>query len=131
MRLTKFTLLLAAIMVAVACSQNAKKSSGIPSISAAQVKQMIEKGQKPFLLDVRTEEEYNGPMGHIQGSILIPLQELESRYKELEAQKDREIVIYCRSGNRSMVAARMLQAKGFKVVNMNGGMFAWNDLNKK
>ncbi len=128
MRLTKFALLLTAVMVAVACSQESKKSSGIRSISAAQVKQMIEKGEKPFLLDVRTEEEYNGPMGYINGSVLIPLQELENRYKELEPQKMQEIVIYCRSGNRSMVAARILQAKGFRVVNMLGGMRVWNEL---
>ncbi len=128
MRLTRFVILLTAIMVTVACSQEDKKSSGIQSISAAQVKQMVEKGEKPFLLDVRTKEEYTGPMGHIEGAVLIPVQELESRYKELEAQKGQKIVIYCRSGNRSMVAARILQAKGFKVINMLGGMRAWNEL---
>lgn len=128
MRSIKFTLLFTALMVAMACSQETKNNSAIQSLSAARVKQMIEKGEKPFLLDVRTEEEYNGPMGHIEGAVLIPVQDLENRYNELENQKGQTIIIYCRSGNRSMIAARILQAKGFKVINMLGGMRAWNSL---
>jgi len=127
-KVSKITLLLSIILFSAACSQEMKKTSAIENITAAQVKQMIKAGQKPFLLDVRTPGEYDGPMGHIKGSVLIPLQELSKRYTELEAHKNKKIIVYCHSGNRSQVAAQILQAKGFNVINMLGGMQAWNEL---
>lgn len=92
---------------------------------------MIDAGKKPFLLDVRTQEEYDGALGHIAGSVLIPLQQLEARVDELKDQKDNEIIVYCRSGNRSRVASAFLIQQGFKPINMLGGMKAWNKLQDK
>ncbi len=77
-----------------------------------------------ILLDVRTAGENR--QGDIPGSINISLHELSSRLAELEAYRHREIVVYCATGNRSVIATHFLQKNGFNAVNMRGGMMAWN-----
>lgn len=79
------------------------------------------------LLDVRTPEEHAA--GHITNSILIPVQELERRTAELLPYKGKTIIAYCRSGNRSGVAAEMLGKSGYTVLNMEGGMIRWKNQN--
>lgn len=74
-----------------------------------------------FLLDVREDWEYTA--GHIPGTTLIPLGQLQSRLSELPA--DKTIVAVCRSGNRSGQATQLLKQNGFTVHNMQGGMNAW------
>lgn len=105
-----------------------EKTPQYENITAQQVYEKLQKGEKVLLLDVRTEEEYKGPLGHIDGSLLMPLHTIDQRYKELLPYKDREIIVYCRSGNRSQVASDFLTQKGLKVKNMLGGMKAWNRL---
>lgn len=84
--------------------------------------------QAPLLLDVREPEEFNGELGHIPGSFLIPLKELGARAGELEAHKDRPIIAICRAGVRSTTAAAILTGLGFqRVSNLKGGMLDWND----
>ena len=107
------------------------QNASFKNITAQQVYEKIQKGEKLILVDVRTHEEFNGPLGHIEGARLIPLDSLAERYGELLPVKDREIIIYCRSGNRSRMASAFLAEKGLKVENMLGGMKAWNDLNKQ
>jgi rhodanese-related sulfurtransferase len=80
-----------------------------------------------LLLDVRTPEEFTS--GHIGNSLLIPVQELEKRISELEPYRDRTIIAYCRSGNRSGVAAALLGKHGYKAVNMEGGILQWKKEN--
>ncbi|MFX0179858.1 MAG: rhodanese-like domain-containing protein, partial [Candidatus Hodarchaeota archaeon] len=76
-------------------------------------------------LDVRSQSEYDS--GHICNATLIPHTQLESRISELEPYKDTEIVVYCGSGVRSVIASEILDANDFtKVFNMLGGMSAWN-----
>ena len=85
-----------------------------------------------LLLDVRTPEEFDGPLGHLEGAKLIPLQELPQRLDEIKSYKNREIVVSCRSGGRSQRASQILIANGFrKVKNMVGGMRAWNEMLEK
>ena len=75
-----------------------------------------------FLLDVRQPVEYEA--GHIPGSMLIPLGELEARQAELDQSK--KIIVYCRSGHRSMAAAIALCGLGFKGVHqLDGGILNW------
>ena len=81
-----------------------------------------------LLLDVRTLDEFDGPLGHIIGAVLIPIQEIEQRIDELNKHKEKEIIVICRSGNRSQTGTRILISHGFNAVNMLGGMKAWNDL---
>ena len=100
----------------------------IINITAQEVQQLL-KGQSDIvLLDVRTKAEYTGALGHIEGSILIPLQELSARNAELLPYKDKRIIVYCRSGNRSRLAVKILMGQGYDVVNMLGGMLTWNKL---
>lgn len=75
-----------------------------------------------FLLDVRTEAEYDS--AHIDGSTLIPVQSLADKITEIP--QDKPIVVICRSGNRSRMASNLLARKGFAdIYNMRGGLLAW------
>ncbi len=76
-----------------------------------------------FILDVRTPEEWNE--GHVPGATLIPLDQLESRLSELP--QDEEIVVICRSGNRSAVGRDILLGAGFEsVTSVAGGFNQWS-----
>ena len=89
-------------------------------INVDQANQKSQEGA--FLLDVRTPEEWQE--GYIPGATLIPLDQLSARYGELPA--DQEIVIYCRSGNRSAQALLLLTEAGFTTVySMDGGINNW------
>ncbi len=101
------------------------------NVTVGEVRQMLDAKQDILLLDVRTPEEFNGRLGHIEGARLLPLQVLAEQYRKLNRFKEKKIVVYCRSGNRSLRATRFLLKKGFKAVNMLGGMRAWNALPKK
>ncbi len=82
-----------------------------------------------ILLDVRTVPERKREF--IKGSIHIPLNQLRSRQEELNKFKNKEIVCYCRSGNRSLSAASFLKKHGYNVANLKGGITSWNYLNRK
>jgi rhodanese-related sulfurtransferase len=93
-------------------------------VTVEQAKQLIEERPKLVILDVRTVSEYED--GHIEGAILIPVQEIENRLDELST-KD-EILVYCRTGNRSSTAIDIMLADGFtKIYHMNRGITAWID----
>jgi rhodanese-related sulfurtransferase len=93
-------------------------------VNVSQAKQMIDSNPNLVILDVRTQEEYDG--GHTQNATLIPITELASRIDELN--KERETLVYCRSGGRSATASQMLVDDGFsKVYNMLGGITAWRN----
>jgi len=83
------------------------------------------KSPVPFIfLDVRTAEEYAD--GHVDGSLLIPVQELEGRLNEVP--KEKRVYVYCRSGKRSVAASNVLVKAGFSnIENIEGGINAWID----
>ena len=88
--------------------------------------------KETIVLDVRTEEEYYGPLGHIEGAILIPINELENRLIELDKYKDNTIYVVCRSGNRSGFGKDILNDNNFTAVNVDGGMLEWKaDTNER
>jgi rhodanese-related sulfurtransferase len=97
--------------------------AGLPKeISVAQAKEKYD--SDAFLLDVRQPEEWNEY--HVPGTTLIPLGELQSRVDELP--KDQEIVVVCRSGNRSQQGRDILLNAGFdQVTSMAGGVSSWRD----
>ena len=72
---------------------------------------------KPFLLDVRTPQEFAN--GHIPGAVNIPVDDLRSRLQELP--QDRKIAVYCQVGQRGYIATRILVQKGFSAANIGGG----------
>jgi sulfur dioxygenase len=87
-----------------------------------------EHGAEVQIVDVRDEDEFSGPLGHIASAQLLPLDDLEKRSAELT--KDRPVVAVCRAGARSAQAVTILKKAGFvKVANMAGGMLRWRALN--
>jgi len=106
------------------------KNASYHNLSIQEVKQRIDSQKDDFvLIDVRTPQEYTGQLGHLENAPLYPLQSLDTQYKDLEQyqQAGKDIIIYCRSGNRSRRAAEFLIDHGFKnIYNMEGGMRAWN-----
>ncbi len=83
------------------------------------------------ILDVRTEEEFHGSLGHIKGAILIPIDELSMRINELNEVKSKDIYVVCRSGNRSRVGREILRENSFNAINVDGGMLAWKPLDNE
>jgi len=83
----------------------------------------IENNPDILFVDVRTEMEFNGRLGHFKNAMLIPINEFETRFKELNDYKDKEIIIYCSAAIRSTRAHRILEKNGYKkVYNLVGGL---------
>jgi len=110
------TLLVVAAVLAVAYFMFMKGGD----VSSAEARQLVAAGAR--LVDVRTPGEFGA--GHIPGAINIPVQQLGARMSELQP-KDAAVVVYCRSGHRSGIAARMLKSAGFKAVRDLGPMSRW------
>jgi len=95
--------------------------AGLPELPGAWV---VEHREGITLLDVRSPEEFAGPDGHVAGSLLIPLPELEARAGEIPA--DRPVVVLCHSGSRSALATlQLLRAGRREVANLQGGLSRW------
>ncbi len=97
-------------------------SNGCQNIGPEELIKKMKSGENFLLLDVRTPRE-NAAQA-IEGSYLLPLQELGFRLNELPRNK--EIVVYCRVGNRSAYACSYLSRMGYKVKNLEGGIMLWN-----
>lgn len=92
-------------------------------VTADEAAEII-KNLHPFILDVRTPGEYQ--QIYIEGSYLIPIQQLQARIGELESRKHEDIFVYCATGNRSTVASRILADLGFKrIYNLRYGVYDW------
>jgi len=96
------------------------------NISIEEVKERLDTGENLHLIDVREpheREEFN------IGGIHLPLGKIQSMQTEdIEDLKDEEVIFYCRSGNRSMMAAIMMEQMGFSnTKNLAGGMLAWKE----
>lgn len=110
------TVLIIVLLLAVGYSMLKKGGD----VNSAQARQLVQAGAR--LIDVRTPSEFAA--GHIPGALNIPLQQLDSRLTELQPT-DRPVVLYCRSGNRSGSAARLLKNAGFAAVHDLGAMSRW------
>jgi rhodanese-related sulfurtransferase len=97
-------------------------NNGCQNIGPDDLIKKMEAREDFLLLDVRTPQE-NAAQA-IEGSYLLPLQELGYRIDELP--KNKEIVVYCRVGNRSAYACSYLSRMGYKVKNLEGGIMTWN-----
>lgn len=117
----KILLILCISVLLVGCSNNNNLTKKGTMISVEEVYSLIG-NDDVFLLDVRTVQEYH--TGHINGSISIPLNTLET-ISSLEIDKDSKIVVYCRSGNRSKTALEKLIDMGYTEVYDMGGIESW------
>ena len=122
-----FLLLFIVTTVTVSCQSNNNVEDDF-NMTAAQLKEAIKTDSNLVILDVRTPQELVGEHGQIEGVINIPVQVLSQRINEMEPYKDKDIAVICRSGNRSVIATKMMKAKGYNVKNVLGGMKAYNKL---
>ena len=90
------------------------------SIDAKQAIYLLENDDNVTLLDVRTIQEFKS--GHLRGATLIPVQALDENLGMLEQDKDKKIIVYCRTGSRSVSASRILEKNGFTPLNVKGGI---------
>jgi rhodanese-related sulfurtransferase len=96
------------------------------NITPEEVKERLDKGEVLNLVDVREPQE-NAEFNI--GGQLVPVGQIRAmQVDELENLKDKEVIVYCRSGNRSGQAAMILETMGFQnVKNLTGGMLAWEE----
>lgn len=92
-------------------------------VSYEELQQKLNDKAPIVLLDVRTQEEFAN--GHIPGVMLLPYDEIDQKAAQLLPEKEKEIIIYCRSGRRSAIAKDSLEALGYTNVKDFGGMNRW------
>ena len=131
-KIFSFLALAASLLTLSACAAPAAAATPAPTatpvveykkISAADAKARMDSGDEIIILDVRTKEEYDA--GHIAGAILIPNETILDEQPELLPDLNAEILVYCRSGNRSAQAAKKLIAIGYTNVVDFGGIIDW------
>ncbi len=100
-----------------------------PLLEIDELKARLDQGEDLCILDIRSSDEFTGELGHIAGSLNIPLDQLGNRLTELDAYFERPVAVVCRTERRSTKAAQMLSGKGFADVHVvHGGMTAWSEL---
>jgi adenylyltransferase/sulfurtransferase len=98
-------------------------TNGIPQLTVNELKQRIDAGEDVYILDVREPYEYQ--IANLGGK-LIPLNGLPQRLAEID--RNCEVIVHCKLGGRSQLAAEFLHQAGYpKVVNLTGGILAWAD----
>ena len=93
------------------------------NITAEEAKHIMDTEEGYIILDVRAQDEYD--QGHIPGAIVIPHTEIETRAEEELTDKDQQILVYCRSGRRSKLAADVLLELGYTNIKEFGGILDW------
>ncbi len=106
-----------------ATEAEADKEAVYMNITAKEAKKIMDEGGDYVILDVRTEEEF--AEGHVPGAMLIPHDKINVQASEKLPDKDRLILVYCRSGRRSKLAAEALLALGYKNIIEFGGIIDW------
>lgn len=96
--------------------------ANFPSIDAKQAITLLETDDNVTLLDVRTIQEYKE--GHLRDATLIPVDALTENLGMLKYDKNKQILVYCRTGSRSIAASRILEKHGFTPINVKGGMLS-------
>ena len=92
-------------------------------ITPEEAKKIMDSGEEHIILDTREQDEFDE--GHIPGAILIPYTEIENKAIEMIPDKDKLILVYCRSGRRSKIAAESLAKLGYTNVKEFGGIIDW------
>lgn len=109
------------------CSQNTvtnTEKASVITITSEEAKNMMDQEDSLIIVDVRTQEEYDA--GYIEGAVLIPDFDIETKAESLLPDKDATILVYCRSGRRSALAAQKLVELGYQNIYDFGGIIDWN-----
>jgi len=113
-----------AIIVVVAWAVNAYRNKGFKTVSSDEFARIIGDTDTVQLVDVRTKEEYEE--GHISNALLIDYYSYNFEEQAIaKLSKEKTVAVYCRSGRRSAAATRKLVKLGYEVVNLDGGILAW------
>ena len=121
----KLIFLLLAVLFLTACGQAKEndQEAVYVNITAEEAKQIMDREEGYIILDVRTQEEYD--QGHIPGAIVISHEEIAEKAEEVLTDKDQLILVYCRSGRRSKIAAEALVELGYTNIKEFGGIIDW------
>ena len=120
----KLILFLLTAMLLVGCGQtNQTQEAPYMNITAEEAKQIMDSEEGYIILDTRTQAEYDE--GHIPGAIVIPHDEITDRAEEELPHKDQLLLVYCRSGRRSKLAAEALVKLGYTNIKEFGGIIDW------
>ena len=116
------SVLLAALLLC-GCGATNEKEPAYMNITPVEAKELMDTRENYVILDVRTQEEYDE--GHIPGAILIPDYEVAEKAPVVLKDKNQLILVYCRSGRRSKLAAQELEKLGYTNVKEFGGIIDW------
>ena len=121
----KWILLLMTMLLLTACGQDKENSqgAGYVNITAEQAKEIMDSQEDYIILDVRTQDEFDE--SRIPGAILIPHDEVTEKAEDLLTNKEQLILVYCRSGRRSKLAAEALVELGYTNIKEFGGIIDW------
>ena len=121
----KLVLILLAMMFLTACGQEQKneQEATYVSITAKEAKEIMDTQENYIILDTRTQQEYDEE--HIPGAIVISHDEILEKAEDMLPDKDQLIMVYCRSGRRSKLAAADLVKLGYTNVKEFGGIIDW------
>ena len=121
----KLIIFLLLMLALSACGQAKENDQGAVymNITAEEAKQIMDTEEGCIILDVREQEEYDA--GHIPGAILIPYTQMGEKANDMLPDKDQLILVYCRSGRRSKIAAEALVELGYTNIKEFGGIIDW------
>ena len=125
MKIRMLSVVLLAVLLLAACGQDKENNQGAVymNITAEEAKEIMASEEGYIILDVRTQEEYD--QGHIPGAILIPNTAIEAKAEDVLTDKNQLILVYCRSGRRSKIAAEALVELGYTNIKEFGGIIDW------
>lgn len=119
----KLWMILLAAVLLTACGLGSQQEAVYVNITPQEAKQIMDTTEGYILLDTRAQEEYD--QGHIPGAIVIPHDEIEEKAEQLLPDKNQLILVYCRSGRRSKLAAEALVKLGYTNIKEFGGILDW------
>ena len=121
----KLVFLLLAVLLLTACGQDKEndQEAVYVNITTQETKRIMDTEDGYIILDVRTQEEYD--QGHIPGAIVISHEEIAEKAEDVLTDKNQLILVYCRSGRRSKIAAEALVELGYTNIKEFGGIIDW------
>ena len=122
----KIVVILLVILLLTGCAraEESVQEAVYANIGAEEAKKIMDTEEGYIILDVRSQEEFD--QGHIPGAILIPDNEIEAKAETVLTDKNQQILVYCRSGRRSKLAAEALVKLGYTNIKEFGGIIDWH-----
>ena len=118
-----FILLAALLLSACVQEKDNDREANYMNITAQEAKEIMDTQEGYIILDVREQDEFD--QGHIPGAILIPYTQIDRKAEDMLPDLDQLILVYCRSGRRSKIAAEALVELGYTNIKEFGGILDW------